>query len=396
MKLKHALIMLTLVSVVADTMLLPFYPQFFAQEFGNTSPEHVGFYIAACCFTVMVTLPLWAKVARQVNEFPLWVMTQTAAGTFAIAAYFSTSLLSFWVITQLMLVFKASYLLIYPLVMRLEEKDRHLGVASLFSVLIHFGAIGGAFLGGSLIEFAEPRSIFLIMAATDALQVLVCTFIIRSRRIPFRQPQTVVDAEGSEDREPHGNPLIVQLGVVSLLFYLSAFMMRPFFSRYWAGVAGNDSELLAGLVYAIPAWVALAGLWLNRRRTQERSSYAAVFQSLIVAMIGAAMQGIPHPVSIVLGRIVFGWALFQGTVRLEVLVFELSSRQHYAMDFSRIHIFQNVGVLLASFAVGSVVSAFGQQMPFMASVAGFAFTLLVFVALFGSRLWPSLVRMPSA
>ena len=185
MKLKHALIMLTLVSVVADTMLLPFYPQFFAQEFGNTSPEHVGFYIAACCFTVMVTLPLWAKVARQVNEFPLWVMTQIAAGTFAIAAYFSTSLVSFWVITQLMLVFKASYLLIYPLVMRLEEKDRHLGVASLFSVLIHFGAIGGAFLGGSLIEFAEPRSIFLIMAATDALQVVVCTFIIRAGAFPF-------------------------------------------------------------------------------------------------------------------------------------------------------------------------------------------------------------------
>lgn len=396
MKLKHALIMLTLVSVVADTMLLPFYPQFFAQEFGNTSPEHVGFYIAACCFTVMVTLPLWAKVARQVNEFPLWVMTQIAAGTFAIAAYFSTSLVSFWVITQLMLVFKASYLLIYPLVMRLEEKDRHLGVASLFSVLIHFGAIGGAFLGGSLIEFAEPRSIFLIMAATDALQVVVCTFIIRARRIPFRQPQAVVEAEGSEDREPNGNPLIVQLGVVSLLFYLSAFMMRPFFSRYWAGVANNDSELLAGLVYAIPAWVALAGLWLNRRRTQERSSYAAVFQSLIVAMVGAAMQGIPHPVAIVLGRIIFGWGLFQGTVRLEVLVFELSSRYHYAMDFSRIHIFQNVGVLLASFAVGSVVSAFGLQTPFMAAVAGFAFTLLAFIALFGSRLWPSLVRMPSA
>ena len=121
-----------------------------------------------------------------------------------------------------------------------------------------------------------------------------------------------------------------------------------------------------------------------------------MFQSLIVAMVGAAMQGIPHPVAIVLGRIVFGWGLFQGTVRLEVLVFELSSRYHYAMDFSRIHIFQNVGVLLASFSVGSVVSTFGLQMPFMAAVAGFAFTLFVFVALFGSRLWPSLVRMPSA
>lgn len=395
MKLKHALILLTLVSVVADTMLLPFYPQFFAQEFDNTSPEHVGFYIAACCFTVMVALPIWAKVARKVNEFPLWVMTQIAAGTLAIAAYCTVSLMSFWAITQTMLVFKASYLLIYPLVMRLEEKDQHLGVASLFSVLIHFGAIGGAFLGGSLLEFSEPRSIFLIMAATDVLQAAVCAFIIWSRRIPFWQAQAVVEPDLSEPIEQKGNPLIVQLGVISLMFYLSAFMMRPFFSRYWAEVANNDSELLAGVVYAIPAWVALVGLWLNRRRTQQRSSYVAVFQSLIIAIVGAAMQGIPHPVAIVLGRVIFGWALFQGTVRLEVLVFELSSRHHYAMDFSRIHIFQNVGVLLASFAVGSVVSTFGLQMPFMAALAGFAFTLVVFLALFGSRLWPPLARIPS-
>lgn len=70
MTLRQALIFQTLVSVVADTMLLPFYPQFFAEEFGNSSPEHVGFYIAACCFTVMIALPLWAKVARRVNEFP--------------------------------------------------------------------------------------------------------------------------------------------------------------------------------------------------------------------------------------------------------------------------------------------------------------------------------------
>ena len=397
MTLKQALIFQTLVSVVADTMLLPFYPQFFAEEFGNSSPEHVGFYIAACCFTVMIALPLWAKVARRVNEFPLWVMTQLAAGMLAIAAWRAESLIGFWVITQAMLVFKASYLLIYPFVMRLEEKDRHLGVAGLFSVLIHFGAIGGALLGGWLLEFAEPRTIYLIMAGTDVLQAAVCVFIIRRHRVPFRQSRLpALEADRAHVAEPRGNPLILQLGIISLLFYLSAFLMRPFFSPYWTAVSGHDGELLAGVVYAIPAWVALAALWLNRRAGKERSSYAAVLQALIVAMIGAAVQGIGHPVAVVLGRILYGWALFQGTVRLEVLVFELSSRHHYAMDFSRIHIFQNVGVLLASFAVGSLVSGFGLQAPFPAALAGFAVTLLVFIVIFGSRLWPSLARMPSA
>ena len=395
MTLKHGLILLTLVSVVADTMLLPFYPQFFAREFGNTSPEHVGFYIAACCFTVMVALPLWAKLARRINEFHIWVVTQIAAGSLGIAAYFTESLLHFWVITQTMLAFKASYLLIYPMVMRLEEKDRHLGVAGMFSVLMHFGAIGGALLGGAMLEFAEPRVIYLIMAATDALQVVVCSLIIRARAIAWRQAPLDTPVE-VEPVATTGNPLIIQLGVISLLFYLSAFMMRPFFSRYWESVALGGSELVAGIIYAIPAWVALVGLWLNSRSKRERSSFSIVLQALVVAMIGAAIQSVPHPVAIVLGRVIFGWALFQGTVRLEVLVFELSSRHHYAIDFSKIHIFQNVGVLMASFAVGSVVSGYSLQMPFFVALAGFTLTAAVFLVLFGSRLWPSLARMPSA
>ena len=77
------------------------------------------------------------------------------------------------------------------------------------------------------------------------------------------------------------------------------------------------------------------------------------------------------------------------------LTTELSRREHYAMDFSKIHIFQNVGVLLASFAVGMVVASFGLQMPFGVAVAGFVVTTVVFIVLFGSRLWPSPARMPS-
>ena len=395
MTLKRALILLTLVSVVADTMLLPFYPQFFAREFANTSAQHVGLYIAACCFTVMATLPMWARIARHVNEFHLWVATQLAAGALGIAAYMTESLLHFWLITQAMLVFKASYLLIYPLVMRLEAKDKHLGVAGLFSVLMHFGAIGGALLGAGILEFAEPRSIYLIMAATDALQVIVCATIIRTRGLSLWQPPA--QAATAAPAEPaKGNAVILHLGLVSLLFYLSSFMMRPFFSRYWETVAAGDGELLAGIVYSIPAWVALVGLWINAHRNAPANNYFTVLRALILAMIGAAVQGTGHPLAVVLGRIVFGWALFQGTVRLEVLVFELSRRERYAMDFSKIHIFQNVGVLLASFAVGAVVSAFGLQMPFGVAMAGFAVTTIVFIILFGSRLWPSLARMPSA
>ena len=399
MTLQHALVLLTLVSVVADTMLLPFYPQFFASAFGNPSPEHAGSYIAACCLTVMVALPFWAKVARSISEVPLWVMTQLAAAILALAAFCTPTLVGFWIITQVMLLFKASYLLIYPYAMRLAEKERHLGMAGLFTVLVHCGAIGGAVLGGWILEFASPRVVYLVMAASDVLQAGVCACMIRSHWIPWRQVlarHTPQEPREQGDLAKRGNPMIVHLGVVSLLFSLSGFVMRPFFAPWWATTSGRHSELLAGVVYAIPAWVALVGLWLNRRATKGCSSYAAIFQALILAMLGAAVQGIGQPMAIIAGRILYGWALFRGTVHLEVLVFALSSRQHYAMDFSRINIFQNVGVLLASSAAGFVVSGFGLRMPFVAALGGFAVTWLVFVIMFGRRLWPSLARLPSA
>ncbi|MCG8672518.1 MAG: MFS transporter [Pseudomonadales bacterium] len=396
MSLKIGLILLTLVSVVADTMLLPFYPQFFASEFDQHSPEHVGYYIAACCFTIMVTFPLWARVAKRINELHLWVYTQIAAGVLGISCYFVDSLVGFWVLSQAMLVFKASYLLIYPFVMRLEEKDRHLGVASLFSILMHFGAIGGALVGGTMLEYINPRSVYLIMAGTDALQVIVCLYIIQKRHVAFYQtqpdlidnPTVETKPEQSFSHTQHGKRYVYTLGIISLLFYCSSFLIRPFFSKYWEAVSSSSNELLAGLIYSIPGWIALIGLWFNHRQKSEKNNYSLIFNSLALALIGVMIQGIENTAAIIIGRCIFGWALFQVTVRLEVVMFELSHKDDYAVDFSKIHIFQNIGVLLASFCVGSIVSQFSLQMPFWISFNGFVITAIVFVLFFRQAIWP--------
>lgn len=390
MSLKAGLILLTLVSVVADTMLLPFYPQFFAAEFNQHSPEHVGFYIAACCFTVMVTFPLWARVAKKVNELHLWVYTQICAGILGISCFYVSDLVTFWILSQAMLVFKASYLLIYPYVMRLEEKDKHLGVASLFSILMHFGAIAGALIGGTMLEYINPRAVYLIMAGTDALQVMVCLGIIGMKRVPFRQPQVAAPAEAVSASEATVTPEATQnskhyvysLGIISLMFYFSAFLIRPFFSKYWESVSSLGNELIAGAVYSIPGWIALIGLWFNHRQQGEVNNYRIILNAFGLALIGVFVQSINEPLTVVLGRCVFGWAMFQITVRLEVVMFELSHKDDYAIDFSKIHLFQNIGVLLASFSVGSLVSRFSLQMPFWVSLAGFVCTSIVFLYFF--------------
>jgi len=382
MNLKTSLIVLTLVSVVADTMLLPFYPDFFASTFSSHSAFHVGAYIAACCFTVMVAFPVWAKVARKVNELHLWVYTQIASGVFGVWCFLSTSLVEFWIVSQVMLVFKASYLLIYPFVMRLEKKEKHLGVAGLFSVLMHFGGIAGALMGGIVLQFYNPQDIYLIMVASDAVQVLMCISIILYRKVPFRQ---VTSSENKASTEAHTSSsrwIILKLGVVSMVFYFSAFLIRPYFARYWEMISHQDSDVLAALAYSIPAWVALICLWLERNRRRDASNVTMIVNVSLLLVLGVLVQSIDNVWCLVLGRCLFGYAMFQVTVRLEVLMFSLSRPERYAEDFSMIHFFQNVGVIVASFGVGFLVDSFNLFVPFYVSALGGVVAVLFFYYFF--------------
>ncbi|MCW9017180.1 MAG: hypothetical protein OQJ89_09460, partial [Kangiellaceae bacterium] len=107
--IKQSLILLTVISVICDSMILPFYPQFFSQAFGVSDPIHTGYYIASCCITVMLAFPIWARVAKKIHELHLWVYTQVASAILGIFCFYVEDLLSFWILSQFMLVFKASY-----------------------------------------------------------------------------------------------------------------------------------------------------------------------------------------------------------------------------------------------------------------------------------------------
>jgi MFS transporter, DHA1 family, multidrug resistance protein len=89
------------------------------------------------------------------------------------------------------------------------------------------------------------------------------------------------------------------------------------------------------------------------------------------------LQGVEAPLWIVVGRVIFGWALFQIVVRLDVTMFSLSTPASYAADYSVINFFQNVGVLLASFAAGAIVDETGLRAPFIVASAGLVLTALI-------------------
>lgn len=421
MSFKTCLILLTIISVIADTMLLPFYPQFFQQAFQQSSPEHVGYYIAACCFTVMCAFPLWARVAKNIHELHLWVYTQIIAGALGIACYFSTSLVEFWLLSQTMLVFKASYLLIYPFVMRLEDKNKHLGMVGLFSVLMHFGGISGALLGGFVLQYFDPRDIYLIMAASDGLQVMVCLYLILRFSIAFK-PETIEPNEANKafKTEPENTrddnsdlyesdltntktdealhhhcikDFVFKLGIITALFYFSAFLIRPFFTLYWqsiTSITALSNDIATGVIYSLPGLIAVIGLWLNHKAqsntsTVKLSSFQIIVNAMLLGTVGLLIQGSEQAWLVILGRCIYGWAMFQATVRLEVMLFEISTADRYATDFSKMHFMQNLGVIAASFSVGSIVAHTSYSWTFYIASLGFMATLAIFYFSFSPK-----------
>ncbi|MCX7206831.1 MAG: MFS transporter [Proteobacteria bacterium] len=378
MGLKFYLIMMTAVAVLSDSMLLPFYPQYFAGRFGQTSPEHVGSYIAAICLTAMLALPFWARIVRTTNTLRLLCWTQLAAGLLCIACSFVGSLWLFWLLSLAMIVFKASYLLVYPHIMQREEESKHAHTIGVLSIVVHFGHIAGAVIGGAMLSYWPMEQAFLLMAAGDFIQMAMCRYVLKKGL--DRDP--IPAAPVSHSPATGGGRQIYLLGILMLLFYFSEYQIVPFFVQYWQAIAPEHGMQLAAWVYAIPAAVGLAALWLNHKRSGFMDG---IYFCLLLGLAGLVLQASGQTGWVLLGRVLFGWASFQLTVRLDMLLFEISTPDSYASDYSKINLFQNIGVLLSSYSAGILVAKHGLSMPFWLAAGGFALLIMLWPLLMPAR-----------
>lgn len=383
MNLRNTIILMTTFAVVSDAILIPFYPQFFAARYGVTSPVHAGAYVACISIVVMLTLPVWARIAKRLDAMHLLVYTQCAAGVLSLASYFAATVPLFWVLSLAMFMCKSSYLLMYPYMMRLEAKEAHAHTIGVLSVVVHFGAIAGAVAGGFVMQVWDAHHCIFAMAAGDFVQMAICLHLIRTHRISRRCRFSVdasidqADEAGAQTarRKLRERLPILRLALLMLAFDFCVYLIRPFMSSYWQNVTGSSSELASGLVFAIPGMVALAALRINKRiaaRGMRLPNHMAA--NLLLCTAGMLLQGVEAPLAIVAGRILFGWALFQIVVKLDVTMFALSTPASYAADYSVINFFQNLGVLLASFAAGAIVDTTGLRAPFFIASAGLVLT----------------------
>ncbi|MFE8644663.1 MFS transporter [Sphingomonas sp. NCPPB 2930] len=378
MSLRLCIVVMSAFGVVSDAILIAFYPQFFAIRYGVTSPVHVGAYIAAISVAVMCTLPLWARVARRVEPMHLLVYTQCAAGTLCVLSAWAETVAGFWVLSMLMFTLKSSYLLMFPYLMRLEKAEAHGATIGLLSVVVHIGAIFGAVAGGLALQRFGPDTCLWMMAAGDFAQMGLCLYLIASRKVVKVLGRPAASAASVAAPRVRSLGLVLRLSVLMLLFDFSAYLVRPFFTVYWEAVARQRDPMLTGLVFAIPGIVALVALLVNRRASQRGKRLPDhTLGNLLLGTAGLLLQAAPSPVLVVLGRCLYGWALFQVIVKLEVTLFKVSVPASYAQDFSIANFFQNLGVLLSSFGAGYIVSRAGVEVTFVLAALGMLLTALV-------------------
>jgi hypothetical protein len=383
MTIKRMLVFMTLAGVVSDSLLHPFYPQYLSRVFGVDDPTQVGGYVAASSLTVLVALPGWALLSRRVPVFRLLIATQVATALLSIAASFAPTLISFYFVSLAMLVFKASYLLIYPHVLSLESAGEHLGTISLLAFVVYFSNILAALLSGVMLQLFDPTWLFVAMAVGDVIQLGMCVYLLR---VPPAPAQLAQEADAGSE---HPAGFAYKLGAVMLVMYFSAYLSEPFFSSYWERISPGNNAIVTGSVFAIPGLSALLGLFVNARRSSaEAPGHKGILPAVALCLGSLWLQASAMPLLVVIGRFAYGWALFQMMVRLDSLLFQVSDKDSYATEFSRINLFQGLGVLFAGFTAGKLVSSFGPQITFQISAGGFAFGALLFISLFRHALWP--------
>jgi predicted MFS family arabinose efflux permease len=306
----------------------------------------------------------------------LLMATQAGTCVFSLLCSVTMDLAVFWSLSLVAMVFKASYLLIYPYALSEEEKSGHLGTISLLAFVVYFGSVLSSFVSGAVLEYLNARSLFLLMAAGDVVQIALCWWWVKLQR------GVVGDAERTRETRTQASARdevasLPKWGALMLVLYFSAYVTEPFFSSYWESIRGEANRLLSGAVFAVPAVAALAGVWVNSRLRGEGGGQVALVRDASLGVLGLGLQASGLPLVVLVGRLVYGWALFQVMVRLDHVVFQGAQRTDYASVFARMNTFQGAGVLLASLAASRLIESVSPVAVFVVSAVGFSAGTLV-------------------
>ncbi len=354
--IQNSFLSLAFIAVWAESLLVPFYPQFFSERFAIDEASHTGYYFSACRLALLIGFPIWALISQKIKPLKLLALCQAVAGGLSLLCYWAPSLSWFWTLSIAMVLFKSSYLLMYPLLMEHGEKTHQARTIGSLSMLIHLAIVLSTLFSGFLFKHWNPQSAFLLIGVADFIQMAVSIWLIGKIQ------QRTTNEHKAETTQENQTRLGSFLGV-AFLFFLGSTLIRPYFTSFMETQYMLDTVELA-LLFGIPNLMALLSFPLFHRLFSQIKGVQLIFPSLVLACVGLLLQALPQFAWVIVGRIVFGGALFFAQVGIDLQLFQGSSPSSYTKRYSQLHIFQNLGLLLAPFIGGLIVEHFGYASAF--------------------------------
>ena len=359
-----ALFLCVFLAVFNEVLLSPFYPQFFRKVFGVEDLAYTGYYIFICRLTVVLCAPIWGILSRNIEVKYLLYIGQ--AGTAMMTALMGTSnsASQFLVYTILLLLFKSSYLLVYPLIIQLAGEEKRSTVAGIYQAVFHGAIVAATIAGAGMINFATPLRLFYLIAVADVVQLIICIYILRN--VSTRKE----DKQNSENSPVVKNQLgfLVAIGMVILSFQLANNLVRPYFTEYVTTNFLNINLLTSSLLFLIPSIMAIAALPYIRKACKPKALPSIYLVGICLLVTSLFFQGwTQNIVILILARVVYGFCLAVTQAALELQLFNSSAANRLHFNYSLVTSFANVGHLAAPLMASGLVNTYSLSVPFIAA-----------------------------
>ena len=359
-----ALFLCVFLAVFNEVLLSPFYPQFFRKVFGVEDLAYTGYYIFICRLTVVLCAPIWGILSRNIEVKYLLYIGQ--AGTAIMTALMGTSnnASQFLVYTIILLLFKSSYLLVYPLIIQLAGEAKRATVAGVYQAVFHGAIVAATIAGAGMVNFATPLRLFYLIAVADVFQLIICIYILRN--VSTRKE----DKQNSENAPVVSNQLgfIIAIGMVILSFQLANNLVRPYFTEYVTTNFLNINLLSSSLLFLIPSIMAIAALPYIRKACKPKALPSIYLVGICLLATSLFFQGwTQNIVVLILARVVYGFCLAVTQAALELQLFNSSASNRLHFNYSLVTSFANVGHLAAPLMASLLVNSYSLAVPFLAA-----------------------------
>lgn len=366
-----------LLAALTDALLVPFYPQFFAQTFGSSSLITPGLYVALCRLAIAITLPFWTRLTRRVAPLRLVAVAQVIAGTAGLLCAVAPDLYTFLAFTFIAEGARGCYLLLYPVLVQSVEPDRRSGVVARVAAAVNGAGLLAALLGGVLLEHMGGRTALAIAALSDFAQLLCLLPVLARHSAPVPVPEPAGQSSGKR-------PVPVRLYLLCLVTFFATsaiVLIRPHFTMFVDTEVGPGMPLWAlGAVFVVPNAVAVLATSLGGRVAHSPHARLWLVGAAWALAATAVLQfASPSLAFLIVARAAHGLAIYLVDVTVDYAT--LCGDQDSFGDFGIMSSVQNASIVVAPLAAGVLADLYGWSILFTVTFAAGALAALAAMAL---------------